>query len=420
MKRLLIISNNVLSYTNNNGKTILSFIDGVKDLKVAQLYFSGEIPRVKKYRYYQMSDRDIINGMIDSSLRGKPVSAVEDMAVQDDYGIRNTVGRNEFTLTVREMIWWRKWKSKRLIAWLDSFKPDAVLFVAGDSIFAYSICDYIQKRFDCRLSVYVTDDYIMPRKDETLLHLIRRNIIKKNLCNVLKRASVFFTISEPMRLAYKKELNKDSYIALNMIEDLHDSSYEKKEKEIILSYAGSFYYGRSKVLGMLAKAISEYNKQNNVCPAKLMIYSNQNPSKSIMKELVIAGASQYGGSLLPEQLKERLNTSDILVFVESFDSYQIEKVKYSLSTKVPEYMSVGKPILAIGPKGIGSIDYLKDVSLSCSSPKRIKISINELVGNDNLRMKLAIMAREKYRVKHNRVALQKDFIKHVVGSFEDF
>ena len=52
--RLLIISNNVLSETNNNGKTILSYFDTIPKEQVAQLYFSGECPQIEGYRYYQL------------------------------------------------------------------------------------------------------------------------------------------------------------------------------------------------------------------------------------------------------------------------------------------------------------------------------------------------------------------------------
>ena len=59
-ERLLIISNNVLSTTNNNGKTILSCIDSIPQDQVQQLYFSNETPTVSGYRYFKISDTDVI------------------------------------------------------------------------------------------------------------------------------------------------------------------------------------------------------------------------------------------------------------------------------------------------------------------------------------------------------------------------
>lgn len=416
MKRLLIISNNVLSNTNNNGKTILSFIDGVEDLDVAQLYLSGEKPRISKYRYFQICDRDIIKGIFNKRKRGRIIIPYNGTSNSDDFSIRNTVGRNDFTLIVRDLLWLKKWKSIHLIEWLDAFNPEAILFVAGDSLFAYSICEYIQERFNSKLSVYVTDDYIMPRSNENILHWLRRKAILKCFKHTLVISSTFFTISEIMRRTYKRILGKDSYIIMNMVEDLFDDTYIKKEPEIILTYTGSFYYKRAEVLGLIAKAILEYNMQTEYIKAKLIMYSNREPSKEIVEQIIIPGASEYGGSLNKEELRERLNTSDILVFVESFDSDQIEKVKYSLSTKVPEYMSIGKPILAVGPKGVGSMDYLSDVALCINDVNSIISDISNFLGDIELQHIFEKKTREKYLKNHDKMKNQRAFIQHVFGT----
>ena len=61
--RLLIISNNVLSMTRSNGKVIMSYFDCLPKDMVRQLYFSSELPSIKGYQYYQISDKDIINDL---------------------------------------------------------------------------------------------------------------------------------------------------------------------------------------------------------------------------------------------------------------------------------------------------------------------------------------------------------------------
>lgn len=413
MKKLLIISNNVLSRNNNNGKTILSFIDGSKDLEVAQLYLSGEIPKVRGYSYFQISDKDVLKGMFNQAKRGRTYETIHlknALSDEDDFSIKNKIGRNNFTLLARDILWHNRWCSSQLISWLDSFCPDAILFVAGDSLFAYSICEFIQNRFKSKLGVLVTDDYIMPREKESLLHLLRRKKILKHLKATLDQASSFYTICGLMKQTYKSVLGKDSMIVFNLVNDLHENSYVKQEKEIVLTYAGSFYYNRSGVLRKVAQAIFEYNKQSGVIPAKLLMYSNVEPSKEIKEEIVIDGASEYKGSLSQEQLKARLNTSDILVFVESFEPDQVEKVKYSFSTKVPEYMSVEKPILAIGPSDIGSMEYLKDISFCINSEQAINTGVLQLLTDTYLRQNLARRARQKFLENHDNDLLRTEFL----------
>ena len=181
-----------MSKTNNNGKTIYSFIDGLEDVFVNQLFFSGEVPRIEGFSYYRISDKDILSGIFDKKKRGKIVNPDEERNKNDDYSIKNAVGRNEFTLIAREMLWHRKWLSPRLLEWLDNIKPDVILFVAGDAIFAYDICTFIMERYHSRLTVYVTDDYVVPRKHESFLPSGRRNIIKTKLRSVLKISKCFY------------------------------------------------------------------------------------------------------------------------------------------------------------------------------------------------------------------------------------
>ncbi len=415
MKHLLIISNNVLSETNNNGKTILSFFSGIENLTISQLYLSGEQPRVEGCDYFQISDKDIIRGLLHKSKRGKQVRVDNSRVLDDDFAIRNKVGRNDFTLLLRDVLWKNKWNSNQLEQWLKEVNPDAIFFVGGDALFAYQICTYIKQQYGSRLTIYITDDYIMPRKNESFLHKIRREMIKREINKILRLSSCFYTVSEPMRDAYLLEFKRGSYLAVNMTEDLKKKLEIRETKEIILTYTGSFYYGRYNVLGMLAKSILDYNRRTKGKKAKLLIYSNEIPNETTKHVLCIGGASEYRGALSRIELVEHLNTSDILVFVESFDPDQIEKTKYSLSTKVTEYMSVGKPILAIGPKEVGSMQYLNDVAMCINEPKLLKPEFERFLSDNDLQNTLACKARNKYLQNHNKVNVQKKFLKNIFG-----
>lgn len=418
MDRLLIISNNPLSSTNNNGKTLLSFIEGNEDIHVAQLFFSNEVPTVPSYEYYRITDKDVIKGRFNRSQRGNAIVACS--SVESETSNRNTrrIRRNTATLTLRDFLWLNSWKSESLLKWLDSFQPQAVLFVAGDTLFTYGICNYIVERYAARLTVYVTDDYIMPRSRESLAHSIRRRRIRRKMAEIVRKASVFYTVSGVMQKEYSRIFNRDCLVAVNMSPDLKNDIHEMHNGTLTMTYTGSFYYGRSDVLGRLASAVREYNDQATGRKVFLKMYSNTQPSEDILNKISVEGASKYLGSLNSEQLKNELNAADVLVFVESLEKKQIEKTKYSLSTKVPEYLSVGKPILAIGPKEVGSIDYLSDVALCVSDLELLKMAIADL-SDEEFRTTIAEKAREKYLLKHNKEALQIEFLSNVLGSIDE-
>lgn len=411
-ERILIISNNVLSNTNNNGKTILSYFDTMNCKQIRQLYFSCEDPSLSEYQYFRISDKDVIRGKFFPQLRGGRAEVKCSNRILNSY-VKNY---SEFMRLLREILWYKSWKSKQLIKWLDEFRPSVIFFVGGDCCFAYNICMYITKRFNSRLSLYITDDYFMPRKREKVFHMVRRYIIRRSFIECLKLTDVFFTISKQMSQKYEKEFGKKSFLAVNMTEVLKDTSIEKEENIITMIYAGSTYYGREDILGRLSKEIEKLNK--NQKELKLKIYSNNKLNKNELRQIIKGKHTYYGGALSKEELIVELNKADVLVFVESFSEDQIEKTKYSLSTKVPEYLSLGKPILAIGPEGIGSMEYLKEASLCVYEEDKIEEALKYLLSSDDLRRQLARLAEEKFLKFNNKRTMQEEFLKEVMGYAE--
>lgn len=410
-KKLLIISNNVISNTNNNGKTIFSFINGLQDVEVAQLFFSGEIPRIFGYKYFRITDKDIINGWRSSKFRGDIINPIAENGESDDFSLKKMFGRNIITLSIRDLLWKNHWISDKLNYWLNQIKPEAIFFVAGDALFPYQICNYICDKYNARLSVYITDDYIMPRFRETFLQRNRRERIKASMKYIVRKADAFFTISEQMRQAYIKVFNKDSVPIFNMTTDLY-TGQQKKDNIIRFVYTGSLYYGRDQILGELAKNLKKYCTIHNLTNIKLYIYCNNEPDKKTKKKININEISKYEGALNKEQMKVVLNTADVLVFVESFNKKQVEKTRYSLSTKISEYMSVGKPILAIGPIGIGSMEYLKDTALCVNKEDEIYYGIEKML-DDTIRRLYGKKSRVKFNSSNNKIN-QEIFAKKVL------
>lgn len=408
-ERLLIISNNVLSTTKNNGKTIYSYINSLPTNCVAQLYFSSETPAIKGYSYYQLSDKDIVKGMFFPEKRGRCVAVLESQKRSSSQV--SFKYRGDFFRIAREGLWYKKWKSTQLLEWLDEINPTVVFFVAGDSCFAYDIFRYVVKRYTARAALYITDDYIMPRRKEQLIGKIRRILIKKKIVQSLSVTDAFFTISRIMREEYRRILGRDSYTIVNLTEALKLDIQCKKEDNIVLLYAGSLYYGRDAILGKIAAAIKKYNDGAGDSKALLKVYTNTEPDNSAKEKFVVEGACEYCGSLSKDELQVALNKASILVFVESFDEDQKEKTKCSLSTKVPEYLSVGKPILAVGPKDIGSIEYLADVACCAFCVTELQDKLVHLLNNRSEWELMAQNALKKYELFHDREKTQAEFLK---------
>lgn len=412
-ERLLIISNNVLSNTRNNGKTIYSYIDSLNPEQVAQLYFNGEYPSIAGYKYFRITDKDIIKGMLSPKKRGCAINDARESAVPS--GATSSGHRGDAMRLAREVLWQGKWKSKKLLEWLDAYSPTAIFFVGGDCLFAYDICKFIAKRYNARTSLYITDDYIMPRTKDSLVGKIRKKKIKKRIEKCLEYSDSFFTVSDMMRREYKDLFGKASSVIVNLSEPLKMPVEEKDDSVYTMMYAGSLYYGRDEMLGKLSVSIKDYNDAHDK-KAFLKVYTNMPPDEKTRSKFIVDGASGYCGSLDKDGLKRELNRSDILVFVESFDKDLMEKTKYSLSTKVPEYLSVGKPVLAIGPMGIGSIDYLSDVAVCVDDVSELGDKLSALLSSDGFKAEIAEKCEKKYLNNHSKEKIQQEFLRKVLGT----
>lgn len=413
--KILVISNNAFSTVKNNGKTLDSFFDGYPFEKLAQLYFNGEEPNgVNCNKYYQITDRDVLISLSKKDIEcgkvksNKTYEAILQEEVFDNNSIVNRLKNYDIARIVRELIWKKsKWNNENLNKWLDEFRPELIFFCAGDSGFAYDITKYIKERYQTKLAVYVTDDYILPRNTISIAWWIRRNYILKKMKACIKESDLFITISDKMRSEYKRVFGKDSILAINMTESMKIeplSKFNKSvENKIKLVYTGGLHYNRYKVLHLLAKSIEKYNNSpDNEVKACLEIYSSQIVNNKQLKYLNIDGASEYKGKLNFEEVRSVLNYCDIPVHVESFDRKSRESTRLSISTKIPEYLSLGKPILSIGPKDIASIEYLMDISLCITNPKDISRQLNVLLNSNEEKLKLGIKALEKYRQNHSK------------------
>jgi hypothetical protein len=154
---------------------------------------------------------------------------------------------------------------------------------------------------------------------------------------------------------------------------------------------------------LLANAIKKHNIsiKGNERSAFLQIYSNNKPDEKIFKKLDIPNASKFCGSLKSNELMVVLNKCDIPVHVESFDKKSIQATLLSISTKIPEYLSLEKPILAIGPKEVASMEYLENVAFCINEPTDVFEKIQKLFRDQNLRSNLAMISSEKYHSDHD-------------------
>ncbi len=125
-----------------------------------------------------------------------------------------------------------------------------------------------------------------------------------------------------------------------------------------LIYAGSLYLGRYKTLLELSKFFAKLGESS----IEMIIYTNKQAWDEFQDCFADYPFVQYRGFISQQELIKEIGNAYGLLFVESFDEEMLVYTRLSMSTKIPEYLSSGRPILAVGNKIQGSIAYLKEHS----------------------------------------------------------
>lgn len=425
--RILVISNNSFSNTNNNGKTLASFFDKYPVGNIAQLYFNLEVPNNTHYKnYFRVTDNDVVKRLIHKRyFCGKIIDVkviTEDSSCQErKHSLAEAIKKYNLPRIAREVVWKSgKWKSEFLNQWLNEFSPEIIFFCAGDSGFAYDITNYIQNEFGAKVVVYITDDYVLPRRTISPFWWQRRNYILSKMKKTLQRSDLFITISQQMKQAYKQLFGIDSILAINMTDTMKDESIVvENNKFIMLVYTGGLHYKRYLTLNSLAKSLKKYNDDlQNKQKAYLKVYSTQELNNTVLKHLNMEGASEFCGKLNPIQLKKVLNSCDIPVHVESFDQKSMESTRLSISTKIPEYLSLGKPILAIGPNQVASMEYLKSSAFCITKQDNIYSDLVKLLNDNELQKVLSTKALLKFEKNHKKEILSEVLISNILDVYK--
>lgn len=362
--KVLIISHTVISKTGNMGKTILGYFQNFCPEETAQFYVQSEVPTDVSVcdQYYRFTDKDAMKSVFLPNIQGKSFSAAEvDTSRTNsriDKGLESSahnIGsrRSAWVYIARDMMWkMSRWFSPMLKSWLKECDPDVIFFASGDYSFAYEIALKISNYLAVPLVVACVDDfYFFNKNKDSCLGRIQHRAYMKTVFKTMERASSIFSICDSMSAEYQKMFEKPCHT-------LHTAAENKNLKlnkaATAISYIGNLACGRHTSLLELGAALSKINAQLHID-----VYSGET-DKAIISALTDAAGIEFHGHISAEKVLSVMENSRFVIHTESFDSYDMERVKFSVSTKIAESLMYGPCLIAYGPEGIASVNYLKE------------------------------------------------------------
>lgn len=371
--KVLIVAHNALSDTQNNGKTISGFFHGWDQSKLAQIYLTSDIPDFTVCElFFQINDFDIAKRLtLRRSVQGRKVTRKNISEIRIDKKKAGTnpvppvIKRLFSTLIrlVRDCMWHLAgFRTMAMRKFILEFEPQIVFFQSSNSSYAFSLVRWICRTERIPLVMQITDDYITPRFSISPFFWIQHYRLLKRYKWAFSVAEHVIVVGEKMAQEYQVRFGGIYSVAMNTSFNLNLPEYYAQDRPVQLLYAGNLGLNRWKVLATVAQCLRELHREEGIL-SQLSIYSLVMPSSRELRVLNLGIYSRYLGSVNSLELNILKSDSDILLHVEAFDRVNRHITRLSISTKIPEYLASGRCILAIGPRGIASIDYILDSDL---------------------------------------------------------
>jgi glycosyltransferase involved in cell wall biosynthesis len=425
-KKVIVISNNCFSSTFNNGKTLEAIFNKVPKENISQIFFSNFGKPDFSYcdKYYCILDRDVINSIKSRKNSCGGILKNSKVEVSDSTMERSKVGaflsnRKSLQWIIRDIIWKTgKWKTEKFQGWCIEQKADYIFFVGGPNGFAHEVALYVKNLLKIPLVTFFTDDYLIYPKTRNIFDAIQKYRIERFYSKTIDQSSLCFCISQLMSEEYSLKYERNFRVIMNSVSiGCYLPNHSQKDK-FVLNYFGSIHTNRWKMLVRLGNAL----KNIKDLKVQLQVYCINSPEESILKAFNQAKIL-YAGGVSGDELTNEISKSDILLHVESDDEYSKSITRLSVSTKIPEYLAAGKPILGFGPSEVASMRLLSENNIgmvidSKEEESQMIKKLNSLFHNEVFRNQLAKCGHEYVKKNYDNDVVTSNFNADVDSMFK--
>lgn len=425
--KILIISHNPFSSSDNMGKTMINLFKNFEKKELCQLFFHKQNPNFEICsNYFRINETSVLKSIINHKKSTGEIVEKNTIPQNDSIEVKKNKNNNfiinaiyqygrkrtEFIYLLRNLVWLLgKWKTRQLINWVESQKPTCIFVFAGDYSFLFNIAIYISEYFNIPIYTYFVDEYYL-LKEKTQHLKIDARTYRKKFEKIVHKSNKCFCISEEMCKKYEDIFNVKFRLLMNPYIEIYEKKHTSSTNCINMYYFGNLSFNRWKNLSLLSTKIFEMNKNNKI-KINFEIYSGES-NNQILKQLKSNKSVNFMGKISQDEIKNKIQHSDILVHTEDFSSKCIDTVKYSISTKIPELLSSNRLILAIGPEEVESINYLKrnNAAIVISNIKTIDQELDKIYKKEDfdIYIKNAIKLANKNHNNEENYSLLKKYL----------
>lgn len=410
---ILFISMSPIQKGVSIGNTFLNVLEDMPDTTFFSVYTKSGAPDQNIKSAFQINEKMILKKLLRRTDRvGRTVDERYEKNEGETNRLVTLAKKKRFTafFWAQALVWQLPfWKSKALNQFLDEAKPDILFTILSDSPVLNRLIQYIQAYTKKPLVVYAWDNnYTLKMGAVSPLRRLNRVINRAYMRKTVQVAKQLYVISEIQKQDYEKEFGVPCKV-LTKSADFSGAPPVKSKynSPLQLVFTGNIGTNRWKSLAMIADALEQIN-QNGV-RAQFRIYTSTPLTDKMEKALQKGESSFIMGSVPAGEIPKIQEDADVLVHVEATDTKNKLAVRQSFSTKLVDYFKAARPILAVGPRDVASIDHLirNDCALTGETVEAVQRALESVLDNPDKLNDLSIKAYVCGKNNHDATVMRR-------------
>jgi glycosyltransferase involved in cell wall biosynthesis len=300
--------------------------------------------------------------------------------------------------------------------WLDKFKPD-ILYVQVSERAGVNFARQVTAYLKVPMILHMMDDWPSTISNHGLFKKYWNRKIDSDFKLLIKDAALLMSISDDMAVEYEKRYGRKFVTFHNPIDCTFWKQYPKTNYELgkppTLLYAGRIGIGVEDSLETIAIAIEQLNREMNISIQFDLQTKEIPPWINRYKCVVHKKFVPY------HDLPKVFAKADFLVLPYDFSNKGRRFIKYSMPTKMPEYMMSGTPIIIFAPAETAVVNYAQQYGcakmITENNVEAFKKGFQELLENKLERTTMAKNAVVIAEKRHNANNVRLEF-KQAVAS----
>lgn len=419
--RILVLSNEVWNDKINGNNVTSNWFEGM-NAEFANIYTSpGEPLNNCCKKYYQITDSMMLNSICRGRKAGKALHVREykehnkteeaEAEPKELYAFLKSIS-GPFLRFVREVLWLLgRYNLSEMKTFIDDFQPDVIFSERMATCKMLRLEKIVSLLSDAPLFAFTGDDeYSLKQFSISPFFWINRFMIRRRLRENVKKYRIYYTLSEEQAEYYERIFG----CKCKLLQKCGTFSGKFEEHQvhnpIRMIYAGKFYCNRWKMLGGIADALREINKDS--VKMILEIYTRDKPTLKQNRLLNDGRSSFIRGGVSQTELAEKYRQADIALHVESLDLKNRLATRYSFSTKIIDCIFSGCAVMAYCWSEHSGLKYLnkRNAAICVSSPKELIRTLQALCANPAQINSYSFFARKCGESYHSKQAVQRGLL----------